>query len=132
MRAFATALAARRGTINVTMGSGEFGRGFYTQDSVGNAMRWASGRSPNDAAVLQIDIADADYLALDRVALTLKQALRLSARLRRNGEEGSYQRGCDVIVGPLNGNTRIEQEKFESRVSQDLLNGDTTTRTVLP
>jgi hypothetical protein len=125
-------MAAVPGTVDVLVGGGEFGRGFYTQTSVGNPMRWASGRSPNDAAVLRVDIADAPYLALDRVTLSRSRALRLTASLRRKGEEATYQRGCDVLVGPLNGHPRIEQQKFESMTSQNLLNGAHTTRTVLP
>lgn len=131
-RRFANALAAIPGTINVLMGGGEFGRGFYTQTSVGNAMRWASGRSPNDAAVLQVEIVDARYRALHRIVLSLSQAQRLTATRRRNRDEGAYQRGCDVLVGPLNGNVRFEQQKFESIPSQELLNGTGTTRTMLP
>lgn len=131
-RTFAVALAAVPGTINVLVGGGEFGRGFYTQSSVGNAMRWASGRSPNQAAVLRLAIDDGDYNLLHRITLSLPQAVALTAALRKNGTEQTWTRNCDVLIGPLNGNTRIEQQKFESIGSQTLLNGANTTRTVLP
>jgi hypothetical protein len=131
-RPFAVALATVPGTINVLTGGGEFGRGFYTQTSVGNAMRWASGRSPNNAAVLQVEIADPHYNLLDRIMLSLSQAIRLTVSLRTSGTEATWTRGCEVLVGPLNGNIRIEQQKSESAASQTLLNGADTTRTALP
>ena len=95
-------------------------------------MRWASGRSPNNAAVLRLEIVDQEYLALHRITLTLSQATQLTTVLRNHGTQGTYTRGCDVLSGPLNGKIRIEQQKFESPASQNLLNGPTTTRTVLP
>jgi len=95
-------------------------------------MRWASGRSPNNAAVLRIEIADPHYNLLNQITLSLPEAIRLTASLRKNGTEGTWTRGCDVLVGPLNGNIHIGQQKFESAASQTLLNGVNATRTVLP
>lgn len=53
-RAFATAMAGTpvSGTVDVTRGRGEFGRGFYTQDSSGNAARRGQALYGNNSAVL--------------------------------------------------------------------------------
>jgi hypothetical protein len=131
-RAFAVALATVPGTINVQAGGGEFGMGFYAQSSVSNAMRWASGRSPTQAAVLQLQIDDIAYHALHRITLSRPQAVALTRRLRNQGRERTWTRNCDILIGPLNGNVRIEQQKFESPGSEALLNGANTTRMVLP
>ena len=40
------------GTIDVTRGSGEFGRGFYTQDSKSNALTFAQNRFPGQGPCL--------------------------------------------------------------------------------
>ncbi|MCH8295725.1 hypothetical protein IH992_31995 [Candidatus Poribacteria bacterium] len=60
-RNHATHLA--QGKISVSVGAGEFGRGFYAQSSIGNAMRWAAGRSPNPAVlVINIESTAAESL----------------------------------------------------------------------
>jgi hypothetical protein len=119
-----------QGNISVALGRGEFGQGFYTQSSSGNAMRWAAGRSPNPA-VLVIDIPAQDSVNLYRVILSLKAARSLNRRLRNRNETASYRRGCDVTEGPLVSNPQIQQYKFESKAAENLLNGPVTTRTVI-
>jgi hypothetical protein len=127
----ATAMAASPGTIDVRRGAGEFGRGFYTQSSVSNAMRWARGRSPN-GCVLSLQINDNEFARLDRRILDLKQAARFSRTLRGSKATATYTMGCDVIEGPLGGYVVILQWKYESDASQALLNDPQTMREVLP
>jgi hypothetical protein len=45
-RVDAVAMAGPPGTIDVTIGGGEFGQGFYTQDSSANALTWVQHRFP--------------------------------------------------------------------------------------
>lgn len=130
-REAASAMAADPGTIDVARGAGEFGRGFYAQSSVSNAMRWAQGRRQAVGCVLRLQIDDAEYARLDCRILKPKQASRLTARLRARKETATYRMGCDVIVGPLKRNENNSQYKFESLRSQDLLNGPQTRREVL-
>ncbi len=127
-RNHATHLA--QGNISVTVGAGEFGRGFYTQSSIGNAMRWAAGRSPHPA-ILVINIPAHIYANLNVVTLSLQAARSMNQRLRYQNQAGTYTYGCDVIEGPLVSQPQIRQYKFESIVAENLLNGPTTTRTVI-
>jgi hypothetical protein len=127
----ATAMATSPGRIDVTRGAGEFGRGFYTQSSVSNAMRWARGRSPN-GCVLNLQIDDDEFARLDRRILDLKQATRFIRKLRGSKTIATYTMGCHVIEGPLGGSVVIFQWKYESDASQALLNGPQTVREVLP
>ena len=127
-RNHATHLA--QSNISVSVGAGEFGRGFYAQSSIGNAMRWAAGRSPNPA-VLIINIPTHEYANLNVVLLSLKAARSLNRRLRNRNQIGTYLRGCDAIEGPLVSQPQIHQYKFESTTAESLLNGSATTRTVI-
>src|SRR5438552_8931571 len=115
-RAFATAMAgiAAAGTINVGRGRGEFGRGFYTQDSSGNAARRGQTLYGNNSAVLVLTIDDDEYYALNLQRLTLNMAQMLNARLRGQGRQHTYTTVHDAIVGPLVNQPRIEQQKFHS------------------
>jgi len=134
-RTFATAMAGTPalGTIDVlTRGHGEFGRGFYTQDSISNAFRRGYSRyGPNNNAVLVVTIDDYAYHGLRFKRLTLNAAQMLDAKLKGNARR-SYATAHDVIVGPLVGLPKIEQQKFQTATAQTLLNGPLTQRTVRP
>ena len=131
-RAFALAMAgtSAAGTIDVTRGGGEFGRGFYAQDSSGNAARRGQAIYGNNSAVLVLTIDDPAYHALNFGRLTLNMAQRLNAQLRGNHTQHTYISAHDVIVGPLVHQPRIEQQKFQTINAQNLLNGALTQRTV--
>jgi hypothetical protein len=132
-RANATAMAGPPGTISVTAGGGEFGRGFYTQDSKSNALTWAQHRFPaaQQPCILELDMDDQEYGKLAARTLNQRQAARLTQRLRANGTVGTHTEGVDVVVGPLNGSNWTDQQKFESQNSQNLLNGPSTQRRVI-
>ena len=131
-RANAQAMAgtAAAGTIDVTRGRGEFGRGFYTQRSSGNAARRAHTLYGRNAAVLVLAIDDHAYHSLNFRRLTLNMAQMLNGRLRANNLQHTYVTPHDAIVGPLVYQPRIEQQKFQSENAQALLNGPLTQRTV--
>jgi hypothetical protein len=131
-RAFAIAMAGApgAGTIDITLGRGEFGRGFYSQDSISNASRRAQTLYGNNSAVLILDIDDHQYHALNVRRLTLNRAQMLNATLRANNTQHVYTTVHDAIVGPLVYQPRIEQQKFQTVHAQTLLNGPSTQRTV--
>jgi hypothetical protein len=133
-RAHATAMAgtpANPGTIDVTIGRGEFGRGFYTQDSIGNAFRRGQLLYGGNAAILVVAIDSRAYHTLSFLRFTLNAAKKLDARLTGN-QRHAYTTADDVIVGPLVGQPRIMQQKFQTVNAQALLNGPQTQRTVRP
>jgi hypothetical protein len=134
-RTFAMAMAgtpAAGGIIDVARGRGEFGRGFYTQSSSGNAYRRGQALyGGNNSALLVLDIADVAYHGLSFQRLTLNRAQMLDATLRNNNTQSAYTTNHDVIVGPLVSQSRIEQQKFQSANAQALLNGAQTQRTVI-
>jgi hypothetical protein len=73
------------------------------------------------------------YGALTFLYLDANTGPALTALIYQNGEQDTYVDGsCDVIVGPIMGDVRRMQQKFESTAAEALLNGNSTTRTVLP
>jgi hypothetical protein len=131
-RPFATPMAGApaAGAIDVARGGGEFGRGFYTQDSSGNAARRGQYLYGNNSAVLILTLDDRAYHALNFRRLTLSMAQSLNARLRAGNARQTYTTTHDAIVGPLVYQPRIEQQKFQTANAQDLLNGLLTQRAV--
>jgi len=130
-RVFATAMTGTPavGTINITRGEGEFGRGFYTQRSSANAARRGQSIYGNRSAVLVLTIDDTAYHALRFKRLTLNMAQMLNARLTGNTRR-TYTTAHDVMVGPLVYQPKTEQQKFQTANARTLLNGTLTQRTV--
>lgn len=131
-RPFATAMCGPRGqpgTIDVTRGGGEFGRGFYTQQSLSNALRRGYAIYGLSAAVLVLEVDDQQFHRLQVKRLNLLQAQRLNARLRGNARN-TYVTRHDAIIGPLVFQPKVMQQKFQSVNAGELLNGPFTQRTV--
>src|SRR5687767_14776699 len=100
-RAFAVTMAGPPGTIDVTQGGGEFGRGFYCHVSEARARTWVLNRT-QQPAVLRLEVPDSDYQALNIHTKTVQQARRLTQRIRAKHQQRIYLDGCDVIEGPVN------------------------------
>jgi hypothetical protein len=132
IRHFARAMIGPPRAIDVGLGGGELGRGFYTQSSIGNAMRWASGRSPQNAVVISVSLQDAAYNLLSKQILKGKQVRRWNYRLRQTHNENIHVFNCDVVVGPIISKPHIEQQKFESPNAQAALNGPLTMLVMIP
>ncbi|HUG94254.1 MAG TPA: hypothetical protein VML55_25720 [Planctomycetaceae bacterium] len=81
---------------------------------------------------MKLEIEDRSYYALKITRLTLNQAQRLTARIRAHHQENSFTTKHDVIEGPISGNPRKNQQKFQTGKAQNLLNGPNTTRSVIP
>jgi hypothetical protein len=130
----ATLMQGPPGQINVTIGGGEFGRGFYTQHSERKAREWArklAARLNGPPVVLRLDIDDAAYGALNIFYLNAQRGLNLTEILDFWHAKDVFTTGCcDVIEGPIAGDAQRIQQKFESNDAQDLLNGNQTIRTV--
>lgn len=119
------------GQINVTIGGGEFGRGFYTQDSGANALSFVQNKFPSTQrpCILQLDMDDQQFAHLSKRILDSRAAKRLERRLRNNHQTATHVENVDVVVGPLS--QWNDQQKFESLASQTLLNGPDTQRRVV-
>ncbi len=131
--AIAMSRTPANGSIDVTLGGGEFGQGFYTQSSRSNALTWAQNHcgNPLAACILEVEVEPPAFAAMSKCLLNRKQALRLTQRLRKKGTTRTHRVGVDVAIGPLAGSRRIKQQKFESLQSQEILNGLQTQRRVV-
>ncbi len=135
-RTDAQQMATSPGQIDVAAGGGEFGRGFYTQYAEWHALAWAIRTSAllnGPPCVLRLDIDDAGYGGLTFLYLDATTGPALTALIYLANEQQTYEDGnCDAIEGPIMGNMSRMQQKFESANAQALLNGSSTTRTVVP
>jgi hypothetical protein len=123
------------GTIDVTLGGGEYGRGFYTQNSERRALAWAirvSARLNGPPCVLKLDIDDGMYGKFLVLYLDAQTGPALTNYLENTGQKRTYVDGNhDLIEGPMMGKMAYVQQKFESAHAQSALNGKSTQRTVI-
>ena len=113
-------LAADPTRVDVSIGGGELGRGFYAGDHVALAATWARGRHASPG-VLEIEIAASRYASLATLTLSWVRVVNTWNQLVRAGGTHTYLFGYDVVYGPLATYPHAGQHKFESLASEDTL-----------
>lgn len=130
--AAATQIAA--GNVNVSLGGGEFGQGFYTGEHLWAAKSWAFNKSQDRSKnVVIFDVPDASVTVLNIRIIDRRTASFCRINIRRRNATRTHQFGVDMVWGPVVGNDsiRCEQHKWESTASQILLNGVLCGRTLI-
>lgn len=113
--------------VDVTLGGGELGQGFYMGDSLALAISWAKGRYASQGCVVEADIDELVYAQLIVKTLNHAAVLNTWTQLRYNGTESTFRFGVDVVYGPLATYPHVAQHKFESSYyAQNALNRDPT------
>lgn len=128
-----TAQHLANGAIDVTKGGGELGMGFYTGEYLWIAKSWAANRHGVNGAVVMIEVQDTDFFGLAPLLLTRTDALAHRNKIKRNAATRVYVFNENVVWSPIVGTTRIdaEQYKFESLISEALINGAEVVRKVI-
>lgn len=127
------AAALVNGAIDVSLGGGELGRGFYMGEYLWVAKAWAANRHGSASAVLKVNVEDDAFYRLDPLLLSRIDALQQSNMIKHQGETRSFLFGRNVVWSPIVGSTRVDadQFKFESDDAQLLLNDNETPRSVV-
>lgn len=123
-----------RGNIEVCLGGGEIGKGFYTGQYMYIAKAWAYHKhnlvnAKND--VLQINIDDNSFLGLDPHLLNQSETLACRWKLKRDGTQHTYVFNKNIVWAPIVGGTKPcgDQYKWESKDSEKFLNSNLVVRT---
>ncbi|WP_196599646.1 hypothetical protein [Pectinatus frisingensis] len=114
-----------QGNIDVTIGGGELGQGFYLGNMLYIAKAWAMNKH-NSKAVLQIEVADNELESLDPLLLSYEEACEKRSSIRKESKQRTYIFYANVVWAPIVGTKKIEadQLKWESANSQTLLNSN--------
>ena len=115
-------------SVDVTLGSGELGLGFYTQDNKTGAVRFAIGRhGEQNSACVELDIKSSQLKNLTKkVEKNTSKGLRKINSIRNKNKEKQPCFKKDYVEYPLESNTRVTQYKFESTNAQNVLNKKNT------
>lgn len=111
--------------VDVTLGGGELGRGFYTGEYLHEAKAWAfhvSGDRQRNVVRLTMD--DAEVVTLALILLDSSSASICRKLIRISRCTRSYLFGCDMVWAPIVGSSRAtgDQYKWESKHAESLLN----------
>jgi hypothetical protein len=118
------------GNIDVTVGGGELGQGFYTGEYLWVAKSWAANRHGLNGAVVHVVVSDNKFFALNPLLLSRLDALRFRDQIRTARTTRTHSFNVNVVWSPIVGTTRVdaEQYKFESKTAESLLNGPNVNR----
>jgi hypothetical protein len=122
------------GHVDVSLGGGELGQGFYTGEFLYEAKAWAIHKAGQKKRnVVKFISQDSDVLALDLKMLDRAMASRCRERIRMLNQTHSFCFDCDMVWAPIVGTTYIKgtQCKWESLSAQSLLNGNNTSRVTI-
>jgi len=110
--------------LDINIGKGELGKGFYTGSSIALAAIWAQLRYGNEATVIEFSIPNSRFVQLKGYLIkTQMEVLFKWKELKSSNETRVFSFGHDYIVAPL---AKVEQTgfqyKFESQKAEDELN----------
>ena len=129
-----TATDLASGKVDVTLGGGELGRGFYTGEHLHEAKAWAyhkSGDKQKNVVCFSApdnEIEKLEFTVLDQGAASLKRY-----QIKRAGNTRTHLFNVDMVWAPIVGSERAsgEQYKWESQKAEVLLKGTLTTKTII-
>lgn len=130
----AHAAQLQAGNVDVALGGGELGQGFYTGEYLYLAKAWAlhvSGDKQKN--VVQFASNDNDFVCLDLVILEYEAAFAIRKCIKKHGLTRTYKINFDAIWSPIVGKRGINgnQIKWESKTAEVLLNSNKCTRSII-
>lgn len=113
------------GKIDVSLGGGELGMGFYTGEHLWVAKAWAANRHGTQGAVVHIEVEDEEFFGLEPILLSRIDALKHRDEIRKKKSTRTHTFKGNLVWSPIVGTTRIDadQYKFENSKAQKILNG---------
>lgn len=118
------------GQIDVTLGGGELGQGFYSGTQLWAAKAWAYNRHTRSKSVVMLAVKDNLFFKLNIIILDYRKCTVRYKRLKLTNGTRTYLFRKDVVWAPIVGKflPYCEQLKWESGSSQLLLNSTNTLR----
>lgn len=109
--------------VDVTLGGGELGRGFYLGENVCLAGVWARQRYKGSASVLEFTIKSADLVALDTYIMKRRYLVKEKWKfLKSKGLASKHLFEYDLVIAPFAIMDLSHQYKFESSKAELCIN----------
>lgn len=110
--------------LDIKLGKGELGKGFYTGSSLALAAIWAQNRYQEKGVVIEFDIPKNNFVQLKGFMVKKQDGVIANwTLLSANKETTTYEFGYDYIIAPFATIEHIgHQYKFESIKAEKELN----------
>lgn len=114
-------------TVDVTLGGGEFGRGFYVGTDPVMAASLARGKFKRDAAVIEFNVDNRELLTLQNYIIRRRDIVYWGWRtFIAAGLRNTHLFNTDLVIGPYALFDFSKQYKFESKTAENVINSSPT------
>lgn len=111
--------------INVTLGGGELGRGFYAVENIGLAASFAQGKFPGNHKVVKLEIDESAFVNLRiKTIKRIEYVYRTWQSLLKRKKAFSFLFNVDIVQAPFATIEFSYQYKFESKQAENVLNNN--------
>ncbi len=117
------------GKVDVTLGGGELGQGFYLGTALHVAKAWAKQRHGCET-VIEFRTSDENFWRFDIACLDEIEALKFRNNIKASGKQRTFRFGKDIVWAPIVGGPKVysDQHKWESDGGQNFLNSSEVLR----
>jgi len=113
-------------SIDLSLGRGELGKGFYTGTSIAMATIWARRKFRSNPAVVEFEIDKSKFVLLEGYVIGSREKVwTVWKGLMGNCTTTSHTFGKDYVIAPFAKNDVGHQIKFESPKAAEELNNST-------
>jgi uncharacterized protein YneR len=112
------------GRVDVSIGGGELGQGFYLGTALHVAKAWAKQRHDCET-VIEFQIDDNDFWSFEILSLNAIETIEHRSIVRKEDQTRSFRFNKDIVWGPIVGGPKVysDQHKWESSKGESFLNG---------
>lgn len=97
--------------IDVSLGGGEIGQGFYRGDKMHVAKAWAFNKHSSES-VLEIKVKEDKFWDMNPHTLTYEEACNIRKYIRKIKKQRTYKFYENVVWSPLVGNQKLEESNL--------------------
>lgn len=111
------------GKIDIRIGGGELGQGFYLSMAIQDAKAWAVQKHGCET-VVEFQMDEVDFYNFDIKCLDYLETILLRFMIKRQGQTRTYKFNKDIVWGPIVGGSKVrsDQHKWESSEGEYFLN----------
>ncbi len=123
----------KKGKIDVNLGGGELGKGFYIGDLPHQAFNWAWHRYKKNKAVVKLEINDDDIILQKPLCLNYMETNLYRRKIKIRNQTKTFLFNENLVWAPIVGKNipNFNQIKIESDSAENLVNSSLVIKTIL-
>ncbi len=109
--------------VDLSLGGGELGRGFYLTEKAYIAFAWSEKKYKRQRKVLMFRLSEDDFFNLHPLPLSYNSAVKIRSKLKEEGTTRTYIFGENIVWSPIVGKNSVHEDqiKIESDLARSTL-----------